>query len=98
MSTYTEIIGLIRWKFAKAAGARVVATTSSAEKADRLKKLGADHVINYKENPNWGQLAKSLTPNNEGVSLVVEVGGPSSARQVCSSLITVSVIRSTSPD
>ncbi|RTE76736.1 hypothetical protein BHE90_008810 [Fusarium euwallaceae] len=73
-------------QFAKAAGAHVIATTSSAEKADRLKKLGADHIINYKENPNWGQLAKSLTPNNEGVSLVVEVGGPSSARQALAAL------------
>ncbi|RSL70907.1 hypothetical protein CEP53_001748 [Fusarium sp. AF-6] len=38
------------------------------------------------ENPNWGQLAKRLTPNNEGVSLVVEVGGPSSARQALAAL------------
>ncbi|WAO91773.1 PKS-ER domain-containing protein [Fusarium falciforme] len=73
-------------QFAKAAGARVIATTSSAEKAEQLKKLGADHVINYKENPEWGQLAKSLTPNNEGVSLVVEVGGPSTARQALAAL------------
>jgi NADPH:quinone reductase-like Zn-dependent oxidoreductase len=71
------------YKFAKIAGAKVIATTSSAEKSDHLKKLGADHVINYKENPNWGQLAKNLTPNGEGVSLVVEVGGASTSRQVC---------------
>ncbi|KAH7222685.1 uncharacterized protein BKA55DRAFT_668225 [Fusarium redolens] len=68
-------------QFAKAAGAKVISTTSAADKAERLKELGADYVINYKENPNWGQIAKSLTPNNEGVSLVVEVGGPSTARQ-----------------
>lgn len=74
---------LIFFKFAKAAGAKVIATTSTADKAEKLKELGADHVINYKENPNWGQIAKNLTPNNEGVSLVVEVGGPSTAREVC---------------
>ncbi|KAF5712465.1 alcohol dehydrogenase [Fusarium globosum] len=68
-------------QFAKAAGAKVISTTSSADKAEKLKELGADHVINYKENPNWGQIAKNLTPNNEGVSLVVEVGGPSTARE-----------------
>ena len=39
-------------QLAKAAGARVIATTSSAEKAQLLKSLGADHVLNYKENPN----------------------------------------------
>ncbi|KAF4826596.1 Zinc-type alcohol dehydrogenase-like protein [Colletotrichum tropicale] len=67
--------------FAKAAGATVIATTSSSEKAERLRKLGADHVINYKENPEWGELAKTLTPNKEGLDLAVEVGGPASARQ-----------------
>jgi NADPH:quinone reductase-like Zn-dependent oxidoreductase len=36
-------------QFAKAAGATVIATTSSASKAKLLKNLGADHVINYKE-------------------------------------------------
>ncbi|KAH7268220.1 hypothetical protein FSOLCH5_008302 [Fusarium solani] len=73
-------------QFAKIAGAKVIATTSSAEKSDHLKKLGADHVINYKENPNWGQLAKNLTPNGEGVSLVVEVGGASTSRQALTAL------------
>ncbi|KAF5989872.1 alcohol dehydrogenase [Fusarium bulbicola] len=60
-------------QFAKAAGARVVATTSSAAKAQRLKELGADHVINYKEIPNWGEEAKRLTGG--GVDHVLEVGG-----------------------
>lgn len=46
-----------------------------------LKKLGADHVINYKEKPNWGEEAKSLTPNQEGVAHVVEVGGPTTMAQ-----------------
>ncbi|KAH6954149.1 hypothetical protein DER45DRAFT_309010 [Fusarium avenaceum] len=61
-------------QFAKAAGARVIATTSSAAKADLLKKLGADHVINYKETPNWGEEAKRLT-GGAGVEHVLEVGG-----------------------
>ncbi|KLP09766.1 alcohol dehydrogenase [Fusarium fujikuroi] len=60
-------------QFAKAAGARVVATTSSAAKAQKLKDLGADHVINYKELPNWGEEAKRLTEG--GVDHVLEVGG-----------------------
>lgn len=68
-------------QFAKAAGAKVIATTSSAEKAKILKKYGADHVINYKENPNWGQQAKELTPNQAGVHHVVEVGGPTTMKE-----------------
>lgn len=69
-------------QLAKAAGAKVIATTSSAAKAERLKKLGADFVINYKENPNWGEAAKMLTPNQEGVEHIVEVGGPQTIAEV----------------
>ncbi|KAH6842458.1 alcohol dehydrogenase [Chaetomium sp. MPI-CAGE-AT-0009] len=65
-------------QFAKAAGARVIATTSSAAKAEALKKLGADHVINYKENPNWGDEAKKVTG---GVQHVIEVGGANTVTQ-----------------
>ncbi len=74
-------VGVFALQFAKAAGATVIATTSSAKKAEALKKLGADHVINYKETPNWGEVAKSLTPNGEGVANVVEVGGPATVEQ-----------------
>lgn len=65
-------------QFAKAAGARVIATTSSAAKAETLKKLGADYVINYKENPNWGDKATNLTG---GVQHVIEVGGATTVTQ-----------------
>jgi len=68
-------------QFAKAAGAIVIATTSSAKKAETLKKLGADHVINYKDEPNWGEKAKSLSPNGEGVDHIIEVGGPATMAQ-----------------
>ncbi|KAF7543656.1 hypothetical protein G7Z17_g10564 [Cylindrodendrum hubeiense] len=67
-------------QFAKAAGAKVIATTSSSEKAKLLKKLGADHIINYKETPEWGAKAKELT-GGEGVDHVIEVAGPASMRQ-----------------
>ncbi|KAF2188126.1 alcohol dehydrogenase [Zopfia rhizophila CBS 207.26] len=68
-------------QFAKAAGAQVIATTSSEKKAELLKKYGADHVINYKENPNWGEHAKGLTPGQAGVAHVIEVGGPTTMAQ-----------------
>ena len=53
----------------------MIATTSSAEKANTPKKFGADHVINYKEEPNWGEKVKSLTLGEGGVARIIEVGG-----------------------
>ncbi|KAF2265819.1 alcohol dehydrogenase [Lojkania enalia] len=74
-------VSIFALQFAKAAGARVIATTSSQRKAELLKKYGADHIINYKENPNWGEEARSLTPDKSGVTHVVEVGGPTTMVQ-----------------
>lgn len=68
-------VSIFAVQFAKAAGAKVIATTSSAEKTERLKQLGADHVINYKEVENWGEEAKKLT-GGQGVAHILEVGGP----------------------
>lgn len=67
-------------QFAKAAGARVIATTGSNEKVATLEKLGADHIINYKEIPNWGAKAKELT-GGSGCQHVIEVAGATSMRQ-----------------
>lgn len=62
-------------QFAKAAGAQVIATTSTSAKASLLKKIGADHVINYRDVENWGEEAKRLTGSREGVDHVIEIGG-----------------------
>lgn len=59
----------------------MIATTSSAEKAEKLKKLGADHIINYKTDANWGETARKLTPDNVGVDHIVEVGGSGTLSQ-----------------
>lgn len=74
-------VSLFALQFAKAAGARVIATTSSPEKADKMKKLGADHVLNYKTDPNWGETARKLTPGGEGADHVIEVGGEATLGQ-----------------
>ena len=74
-------VSLFAVQFAKAAGAKVIATTSSKEKEQILKKLGADVVINYKENPEWGVMAKMATTDGQGVAHVVEVGGPQTMAQ-----------------
>lgn len=67
-------VSIFALQFAVAAGATVISTTSSAAKGRRLKELGARHVINYREDPRWGETAKSLTGGN-GVDFVIEVGG-----------------------
>ncbi|KAI9799804.1 MAG: hypothetical protein M1825_004364 [Sarcosagium campestre] len=74
-------VSIFALQFALAAGAVVIATTSAEKKVQRLKELGAHHVINYKTDANWGETAKSLTPDKEGVDFVVEVAGPKSMAQ-----------------
>lgn len=64
---------------AKAAGAKVYATTSSPEKVERLKSLGAEAVVNYKEDPKWGKTLFKLT--GRGVDHVLDVGGGSTMKQ-----------------
>ena len=67
-------VSVFALQFAKAAGARVIATSSSDEKLERLKALGADELVNYKAEPAWGAKAMALT-DGRGVDTVVEIGG-----------------------
>jgi NADPH:quinone reductase-like Zn-dependent oxidoreductase len=73
-------VSLFALRFALAAGATVIATTSSERKEQMLLKLGAHHVINYKTDANWGFTARSLA-GGEGVSHVIEVGGQATVSQ-----------------
>lgn len=74
-------VSVFALQFAKAAGARVISTTSSDAKAEVLRRLGADHVINYRTDEGWGSTAKGLSPGGLGVAHVVEVGGPKTMAQ-----------------
>jgi NADPH:quinone reductase-like Zn-dependent oxidoreductase len=67
-------VSLFALQFAKLAGARVIVTSSSDEKLDRAKKLGADLAINYTTTPDWDKQAKEFT-GGVGVDHIVEVGG-----------------------
>lgn len=73
-------VSIFALQFAKAAGARIIATSSSDEKLEKLKALGADHLINYSQTPEWGKKAMELT-NGRGVDEVVEIGGPGTMAQ-----------------
>lgn len=67
-------------QFALMAGAKVICTTGCDQKAKRLEKLGASHVINYKKNLHWGKAALEAT-GGRGVDHVVEVGGSGTLEQ-----------------
>ncbi|WP_226550656.1 zinc-dependent alcohol dehydrogenase family protein [Celeribacter naphthalenivorans] len=73
-------VSIYALQLAKAMGARVIATSSSDEKLERLRALGADHVINYRTTPEWGMEMRQLT-GGRGVDIVVEVGGPATLTQ-----------------
>ena len=73
-------VSLFAIQFAKAAGATIISTSSSAEKLARVSALGATHAINYREDAEWGKTARKLT-QGRGVDLVVEVGGAGTIKQ-----------------
>jgi NADPH:quinone reductase-like Zn-dependent oxidoreductase len=73
-------VSIFALQLARAVGAMVIATTSSAAKAEQLKALGAAQVVNYRDDPNWGRSVRALT-GGRGVDRVVEVGGPGTIAQ-----------------
>ncbi|OBG65954.1 alcohol dehydrogenase [Mycobacterium sp. E735] len=73
-------VSVFALQLAKLLGARVIATTSSLEKARALTALGADDVINYRDHPQWSERVRALT-DGRGVDRVVEVGGPATIDQ-----------------
>jgi NADPH:quinone reductase-like Zn-dependent oxidoreductase len=67
-------------QFANAAGARIIAISSSDAKLARLRSMGAHEFINYKRDPTWGKTAREVT-DGRGVDHIVEVGGPGNLAQ-----------------
>jgi NADPH:quinone reductase-like Zn-dependent oxidoreductase len=67
-------VSLFGLQFAKAAGAKVVLISSSDEKLQRARGLGADETINYRTEPDWDKRVLALT-GGRGVDLTLEVGG-----------------------
>ena len=66
-------VSIFALQIAKAAGVSVVATTSSNAKGERLRAMGADHVINYSEDENWGDTVRKVSGG--GVDHVIDIGG-----------------------
>ena len=77
MATGTGAVALTAMQLAKSAGVRFGITTSDDTKVDRLKHLGADFVVNYRENEDWDQQVKEAT-HGRGADVVLETAGPPS--------------------
>ncbi len=73
-------VSIFALQFARLSGARVIATSSSNKKLDRVLQLGASDGINYKETPDWDKRVRELT-GGAGVDHVVEVGGAGTLNQ-----------------
>lgn len=67
-------VSMFALQFARMAGARVIATSSSDAKLEQAAQLGATDLINYKTTPKWGAAVQKLT-GGKGADMVVEVGG-----------------------
>ncbi|MEU1085229.1 NAD(P)-dependent alcohol dehydrogenase [Streptomyces sp. NPDC005576] len=74
LATGSGGVSLFTVQFAKILGARVIATTSSPDKEQRLRDLGADEVINYRDVPDWHTAAREVTAGR-GVDRVVDTAG-----------------------
>lgn len=73
-------VSIAALQIGKMMGARVIITSSSGEKLERARALGADATINYRETPDWAEAVRKFT-GGAGVDHVIEVGGPGTLAQ-----------------
>lgn len=73
-------VAIFGLQLAKAMGASVILTSSSDEKLERARALGADHTLNYRSVPEWGPEVVKLT-QGRGVDHVLDLGGPGTLPQ-----------------
>ena len=67
-------VSLFALQFAKMAGARAILISGSEEKMKQASQLGADDVLNYRSQPDWGRIIRDLA-GGDGVDHIIEVGG-----------------------
>lgn len=71
----TSAVSLFALQFAKLLGARTIVTSGDADKLNRCRELGADDLINYREEPEWQRPVRALT-DGRGADHIIEIGGP----------------------
>jgi len=69
-------VSLFALQIAKMQGAEVIIISSSDEKLERAKSLGADHGINYVQTPDWHDEVRKLS-NGREIDHIIELGGAS---------------------
>lgn len=75
-------VSIFALQFAKARGAKVIITSSSQEKLNKARNLGADSIINYKTNSDWETTVREMS-EGKGVDVVIEtVGGSNLGRSL----------------
>lgn len=84
-------VSIFALQIAKAAGARVIVTSSSHEKLARAREWGADETIHYHETPEWDREVMRIT-EKRGVDRVVEVGGPGTIERSMNSVAAGGIV------
>jgi NADPH:quinone reductase-like Zn-dependent oxidoreductase len=78
-------VAIFALQFAKLAGARVIALSSSDEKLARVRELGAEATINYRTTPEWAGPVREAT-GGRGLDIVVETGGAATLPQALNAM------------
>ncbi len=73
-------VSIFALQLAQHLGAEVIATSSSDAKLDRVRQLGAAHVINYRDEPQWSDVVREIT-GGRGADHIIDVGGPGTLAQ-----------------
>ncbi|WP_395106584.1 NAD(P)-dependent alcohol dehydrogenase [Actinomadura sp. SCN-SB] len=74
LATGSGGVSLFALQFAKLLGAKVIVTTGRQDKEQRLRDLGADEVVNYRDTPQWHSAVRELTAGR-GADRVVDTAG-----------------------
>jgi NADPH:quinone reductase-like Zn-dependent oxidoreductase len=74
-------VAMFALAFAKLHGAHVTVISSSDEKLERVRSLGADLTINYRATPEWSRLAREIAADRGGFDLIIELGGEATLAQ-----------------
>lgn len=68
-------VALFALAFAKLHGAHVTVISSSDDKLERVRAMGADATINYRSTPDWARASRDITAQKGGFDTIVELGG-----------------------
>ena len=75
-------VSMFALQLARAAGASVIATSASQDKAQRARALGAREVIDYRAHPDWQRRVMELTDGRGADHVIDVVGGANVARSI----------------